>query len=112
MKDQGGDADETDGEEAQKKDGDARPVPAAVVPRLPYLTEVRRYPLLSPEEEKVTAIAWHETGDKEAAQRLVTANLRLVIKIAFQYHRQWANVLDLIQEGNVGLVEALSRYDP
>jgi RNA polymerase sigma-32 factor len=42
----------------------------------------------------------------------VTANLRLVVKIAFQYHRQWANVLDLIQEGNVGLVEALSRYDP
>jgi RNA polymerase sigma-32 factor len=43
---------------------------------------------------------------------LVTSNLRLVIKIAFQYHRQWANVLDLIQEGNIGLVEALSRYDP
>ena len=77
-----------------------------------YLTEVRRYPLLSPEEEKVTAIAWHETGDKEAAERLVTANLRLVVKLAFQYHRQWSNVLDLIQEGNVGLVEALSRFDP
>ena len=42
----------------------------------------------------------------------MTANLRLVVKLAFQYHRQWANVLDLIQEGNVGLVEALSRYDP
>lgn len=77
-----------------------------------YLAEVRQYPLLTREEEKEVAIRFVETGDPEAAERLVTANLRLVIKIAFQYHRQWANVLDLIQEGNVGLVEALSRYDP
>lgn len=77
-----------------------------------YLSEVRRYPLLSPEDEKAWAVKYVETGDREAAHRLVTSNLRLVIKIAFQYHRQWANVLDLIQEGNVGLVEALSRYDP
>ncbi len=77
-----------------------------------YLSEVRRYPLLTPEEEKEYAVRFVESGDREAAERLVTANLRLVIKIAFQYHRQWANVLDLIQEGNVGLVEALSRYDP
>lgn len=77
-----------------------------------YLAEVRRYPLLEPEEEKELAIQYQETGDPEAAHRLVTANLRLVVKLAFQYHRQWANVLDLIQEGNVGLVEALSRYDP
>ena len=77
-----------------------------------YLAEVRRYPLLEPEEEKDLAIRFQESGDPEAAHRLVTANLRLVVKLAFQYHRQWANVLDLIQEGNVGLVEALSRYDP
>jgi RNA polymerase sigma-32 factor len=77
-----------------------------------YLAEVRRYPLLTPEEEKTYALRFAENGDPEAAEKLVTANLRLVIKIAFQYHRQWANVLDLIQEGNVGLVEALSRYDP
>lgn len=77
-----------------------------------YLAEVRRYPLLDPEEERRLAIRYTETGDREAAQRLVTANLRLVVKLAFQYHRQWSNVLDLIQEGNVGLVEALSRYDP
>jgi len=77
-----------------------------------YLAEVRKYPLLSAEEEREYAVAYQESGDREAAERLVTANLRLVIKIAFQYHRQWANVLDLIQEGNVGLVEALSRYDP
>ncbi len=77
-----------------------------------YLAEVRKYPLLSREEEHEYAVRFVETGDREAAEKLVTANLRLVIKIAFQYHRQWANVLDLIQEGNVGLVEALSRYDP
>jgi RNA polymerase sigma-32 factor len=77
-----------------------------------YLAEVRRYPLLEPEEEKALAIRYQETGDPDAAHRLVTANLRLVVKLAFQYHRQWSNVLDLIQEGNVGLVEALSRYDP
>lgn len=77
-----------------------------------YLAEVRRYPLLDPEEEKKLAVRYVESGDTIAAQRLVTANLRLVVKLAFQYHRQWSNVLDLIQEGNVGLVEALSRYDP
>lgn len=77
-----------------------------------YLSEVRRYPLMTQEEEKEVAVRFVETGDREAAERLITSNLRLVIKIAFQYHRQWANVLDLIQEGNVGLVEALSRYDP
>jgi len=77
-----------------------------------YLAEVRRYPIMTQEEERAVAVKFVETGDREAAQKLVTSNLRLVIKIAFQYHRQWANVLDLIQEGNVGLVEALSRYDP
>ncbi len=77
-----------------------------------YMAEVRRYPLLNVEQEKALAVQYQENGDRDAAERLVTANLRLVIKIAFQYHRQWSNVLDLIQEGNVGLVEALSRYDP
>lgn len=77
-----------------------------------YLAQVRKYPLLSAEEEKEVARRYVETGDRQAAERLITASLRLVIKIAFQYHRRWASVLDLIQEGNVGLVEALSRYDP
>ncbi len=77
-----------------------------------YLAEVRRYPILSPEEEKEVALAYHTTKDPKAGEKLVTSNLRLVIKIAFQYHRQWSNVLDLIQEGNMGLVEALSRFDP
>jgi RNA polymerase sigma-32 factor len=77
-----------------------------------YLQEIRRYSLLDPEEEKRVALQYYDSGDAASAERLVTANLRLVVKIAFQYHRQWANVLDLIQEGNVGLVEALSRFDP
>jgi RNA polymerase sigma-32 factor len=77
-----------------------------------YLAQVRTYPLLTPEEEKEYATRYVEDGDPAAAEALVTSNLRLVIKIAFQYHRQWANVLDLIQEGNVGLIEALNRYDP
>lgn len=77
-----------------------------------YLSEIRRYTLMDPEEERRVAQKYYDTGDPKSAERLVTANLRLVVKIAFQYHRQWANVLDLIQEGNVGLVEALSRYDP
>ncbi len=77
-----------------------------------YLSEIRRYPILDADEEKELAIRYQETGDPEAAERLVASNLRLVVKLAFQYHRQWNNVLDLVQEGNVGLVEALSRYDP
>jgi RNA polymerase sigma-32 factor len=100
----------------------ARPLPPISLPAVKdsrssdlltqYLSEIRRYSLLDPEEERKVAQSYFENGDPKAAERLVTANLRLVVKIAFQYHRQWANVLDLIQEGNVGLVEALSRYDP
>ncbi len=98
-----------------------RPLPALPLPALKstggdllaqYLQEIRRYALMDPEEERRVAQQYYDTGDPKSAERLVTANLRLVVKIAFQYHRQWANVLDLIQEGNVGLVEALSRYDP
>lgn len=98
-----------------------RPLPTLHVPAIRsgggdllahYLAEIRRYALMDPEEERKVAQQYHDSGDPKAAERLVTANLRLVVKIAFQYHRQWANVLDLIQEGNVGLVEALSRFDP
>ena len=77
-----------------------------------YLTEIRHHPILSREEETKLATQYLETQDQDAAKQLVTSNLRLVVKLAFQYHRQWSNVLDLIQEGNMGLVEALSRYDP
>ena len=77
-----------------------------------YLEEVRRYPLLSPEEEFRLAMKLKETGDIQAAKTLVSANLRLVVKIAYEYRSIYSNVLDLIQEGNVGLMKAVSKYDP
>jgi RNA polymerase sigma-32 factor len=100
-----------DADDAELLDSRGRPVDAPLLPAVQgsgsvssgsrddllsyYLAEVRRYPLLDPDEERRLAIQYQENGDPEAAHRLVTAN-----------------VLDLIQEGNVGLVEALSRYDP
>jgi RNA polymerase sigma-32 factor len=77
-----------------------------------YLDEVRRHPLLSPEEEVALAAKLHASGDIDAAKRLVQANLRLVVKIAFEYKSVYANVMDLIQEGNIGLMKAVSKYDP
>lgn len=77
-----------------------------------YMSEARRYPLLSREEEYELAVQWVEHGDKEAARRLVTSNLRLVVKIANQYRRGYQNLLDLVQEGNIGLLKAVQKYDP
>jgi RNA polymerase sigma-32 factor len=77
-----------------------------------YINEIRRYPLLSREEEHELAVRYAKTGDAEAARRLVTANLRLVVKIAHEYRRAHRNLLDLIQEGNLGMVQAVKKYDP
>jgi len=77
-----------------------------------YLSEIRRYPLLEREEERAIAIKYVEDGTAEAAHKLVTANLRLVVKIALDYRRYWMNLLDLIQEGNVGLMQAVKNFDP
>lgn len=77
-----------------------------------YLAEVRRYPILSQEEEHALAVRYLEEGDEAAGKQLVKSNLRLVVKMAFKFHSQWANVLDLIQQGNMGLMQALSKYDP
>ncbi len=77
-----------------------------------YLTEIRRYPLLSRDEEDEAARAFYEEGDLDAAKKLVTGNLRLVVKISMEYRRAWVNVMDLIQEGNTGLAEAVRRFDP
>jgi RNA polymerase sigma-32 factor len=77
-----------------------------------YMAELAKYPPISREEEHELAVRWVEQGDVEAARRLVLANLRLVVKIAMEYRRAWVNVLDLIQDGNVGLLEAVQRYDP
>lgn len=88
---------------------------AAVVPYDPlqrYLSEIRRYPLLSREEEHALAVRYKEHEDLEAAYRLVTANLRLVVMIARDYQRAFRNLLDLVQEGNIGLMEAVKNFDP
>jgi len=77
-----------------------------------YLAEIRRYPVLSREEEHKLAVEYKEQGNVQAAYKLVTANLRLVVMIAREYQRAFRNLLDLIQEGNIGLMEAVKNFDP
>jgi RNA polymerase sigma-32 factor len=77
-----------------------------------YMRDVQRYALLTPEETQALAVRYYETGDLEAARKLVTSNLRLVVKIAYDYRRAYRNILDLIQEGNIGLMQAVKKYDP
>jgi RNA polymerase sigma-32 factor len=77
-----------------------------------YLSEIRRFKLLSREEEHRLAVQYKELGDLEAAYKLVTANLRLVVMIAREYQKAFKNLLDLIQEGNMGLMEAVKNFDP
>jgi len=77
-----------------------------------YMAELAKHPPISREEEHALAVRWRELGDVEAARRLVLSNLRLVVKIAMEYRRAWANTLDLIQEGNLGLLQATHRFDP
>lgn len=76
-----------------------------------YIKEISRYKLLTPEEESALVKELEETGDIEVAKKLVLANLRLVVKIAFEYRSAWQNMMDLIQEGNIGLMKAVSKYD-
>ena len=77
-----------------------------------YLHEVSKYPLMTKEEEREMAERVRMEGDKDAGERMVLANLRLVIKIARDYRNHHLNLLDLIQEGNMGLVRAVRKYDP
>ena len=77
-----------------------------------YMSEIQRHPLLTPDEEHALAVQYVKTGDVEAAARMVTANLRLVVKLAYEYRRAYRNIMDLIQEGNIGLMQAVKRYDP
>lgn len=81
-------------------------------PLAQYLAEVRRYPMLETEEEFKLARQMNEKGDIQAAKALVSANLRLVVKIAMEYRSMYSNLLDLIQEGNIGLMKAVSKFDP
>jgi len=78
-----------------------------------YLFEIKRYRLLTREEEQALAKRVQEEQDQQAAYKLVTSNLRLVVKIAMDFHRYWTKgLLDLIQEGNVGLLQAVNKFDP
>lgn len=92
------------------------PIDAAIVkfdPLQRYLSEISRYKLLTREQEIELGKKVKEEGDTEAAIILVTANLRLVVKIALEFQRVWMqNLLDLIQEGNIGLMQAVKKFDP
>src|SRR5678815_5449864 len=77
-----------------------------------YVDQIRRYPLLDRDQETALARQFRATGDADAARRLIGANLRLVVKIAHEYKKAAQSILDLVQEGNLGLVQALRKYDP
>lgn len=100
-----------------------RSVPAPSSSRVPavgtrdslhlYLREVSRFPMLKPEEEHELALRVRDHNDADAAFRLVSSHLRLVVRIAMDFQRRWMqNVLDLVQEGNVGLMRAVNKFDP
>jgi RNA polymerase sigma-32 factor len=111
------------GEEPVVDDDDGDGVPAVPVKREAgslakrdplglYMNETRRYPLLTPDEEHSLAVRLVEHGDTSAARKLIEANLRLVVKIAYEYRRAHKNLLDLVQEGNIGLIQAVGKFDP
>ncbi len=111
-----GELDPQPGEETRTADNDGESVSRGEITRYDplrrYLIEIGRFPPLSREEEHRLAVEYQKTGDREAAYRLVTSNLRLVVKIAMIYNKVYKNLLDLIQEGNLGLLQALKRFDP
>ncbi|MGD0827539.1 MAG: RNA polymerase factor sigma-32 [Desulfobaccales bacterium] len=89
------------------------PIPADLDLVQRYIREANRFALLTPVEEKALSSQFRETGDPEAGSRLITSNLRLVIKIALEFQQYWMkNLLDLIQEGNIGLMHAIKKFDP
>jgi RNA polymerase sigma-32 factor len=77
-----------------------------------YLEEVRRFPMLEPQQEYMLARRWREHGDRDAAHRLVTSHLRLVAKIAMGYRGYGLPIAEVISEGNVGLMQAVKRFEP
>jgi len=77
-----------------------------------YLAEIRRFPMLEPQEEYMLAKRWREHGDRDAAQKLVTSHLRLVAKIAMGYRGYGLPIGEVVSEGNVGLMQAVKRFEP
>jgi RNA polymerase sigma-32 factor len=87
-------------------------LPAATDTVARYMAELGRYPLLTREQERELAVRYRETGDAKAAERLVTSNLRFVVKVAAEYTKFGARLIDLVQEGNVGLMHAVKEFNP
>jgi len=77
-----------------------------------YLQEIRQFPMLAPEEEFMLAKRWKEHGDSKAAERMITSHLRLVAKIAMGYRGYGLPIGEVISEGNVGLMQAVKRFEP
>jgi len=77
-----------------------------------YLDEIRRFPMLEPQEEYMLAKSWREHGDRDAAHKLVTSHLRLVAKIAMGYRGYGLPISEIVSEGNVGLMQAVKRFEP
>jgi RNA polymerase sigma-32 factor len=88
------------------------PIPSAETGLARYLDEIRRFPMLEPQEEYMLAKSWREHGDRESAHRLVTSHLRLVAKIAMGYRGYGLPISEVISEGNVGLMQAVKRFEP
>src|SRR3954464_10059852 len=77
-----------------------------------YLAEINKYPLLTVDEEQRLARLYAKSGDLDAAHKLVTSNLRFVVKVAYEYRSYGIRMADLIQEGNIGLMKAVEKFDP
>jgi len=77
-----------------------------------YLIQINQFPLLTPEEEFQLAVKYRKYNDVEAAQKLITSNLKFVVKVAFEYKAYGVKILDLIQEGNIGLMMAVKKFNP
>ncbi|WP_127091380.1 RNA polymerase sigma factor RpoH [Aquabacter cavernae] len=88
------------------------PLPSSEGGLTRYLEEIRRFPMLEPQEEYMLAKSWREHGDRDAAHRLVTSHLRLVAKIAMGYRGYGLPISEVISEGNVGLMQAVKRFEP
>jgi RNA polymerase sigma-32 factor len=97
---------------AKRGRGDASGGLVRYDPLRAYMAEVQRHPVLSREDEHDLAVHYRETGDVDAAYKLVASNLRLVVKIAHEYRHTAFQLLDLVQEGNMGLMQAVKKYDP
>jgi RNA polymerase sigma-32 factor len=87
-------------------------LPERLDPLTAYIQEIRQYEGLSEEEEQALAIQFKDAGDLDAAYKLTTAHLMMVVRIAMTFKREWNNMMDLVQEGNIGLMKAVKNFDP